>query len=67
MLMIFKGCTTSNKTTLWKSKIKNVEGGWKLKPVFCFMEKTTHKLLYYSQINDIQHSTRSQAYLEVLF
>jgi hypothetical protein len=28
----------SGRPFLWKTKNTNVEGGWKLKPVFCFME-----------------------------
>jgi hypothetical protein len=43
--LIIRGWTTFNKTIFVKEKNSNVEGHWKFKFVFCFVE-TTHELVY---------------------
>jgi hypothetical protein len=62
---IFQESTTYNKTTFLKSKHKNVEGGWKLKFIFCFME-TTHKPLHIFLVK-VWYNKISWTYRQVLF
>jgi hypothetical protein len=47
---IFKGWPTFYEAIFVKNRKYNVEGSWKLKFIFCFME-TNHKLLHLDKLS----------------